>query len=103
MEPNDLYELVADYGEFYGMALRRDSHLLRGVDLTENWLDIVEIIGEERAQDLSEGKTVPTHIELSYLTRWQAAQALQAENDAIVCGIWLCQPDADDVVFAIEG
>jgi hypothetical protein len=103
MTQNELYELVAEHGEFYGMSLRRDSYLLRGVDQPESWLEIADEIGEDRARLLSEGAVDPLEIELSHLIRWQADQALAEENDAIVPAIWLCQPDDDSNIIVIEG
>ena len=40
LSQNALYELVADFGEVIGIGLRRDSHLLRGVDDPGNWLSL---------------------------------------------------------------
>lgn len=103
MTQNEIYEMVADFGEVYGTALRRDSYLTRGIDWPENWLALGGTIGDERAEQLSEGQHTPTQDELRCLIRWQIEHALAEENPSITPTIWLCQKDRDDAVVAIEG
>jgi hypothetical protein len=103
MTENDLYELVADYGQVYGPALRRDIYLARGVDWPRNWLEISNEIGEARAEALSEGLSTPTSSELQSLIRWQVDRALEDEDPALVATLWLCQKVSDDDVIAVEG
>lgn len=103
MTQNELYELVADHGRAYGMALRRDCYLAKGVDWPENWLELTDDIGETRAAELSTGEDLPTAAELRQLIRWQVGRAIDAEDPELVATIWLCQSTTDDEVIAVEG
>ena len=102
MTQNELYELVADFGEVCGTALRRDSSLARGIDWPENWLEVADAIGEARAETLSEGRDAPTATELRHLIRWQVGRALLEENSEVTPTIWFCQPDAESDVLVVE-
>lgn len=103
MTQNEIYEMVADHGEVYGTALRRDSYLVRGIDWPENWLALPDIMTEERAEQLSEGLSAPTSEEFKSLIRWQVEKALIEENPNITPTIWFCQTDPDSGVIAVEG
>lgn len=103
MTENELYEMVADFGEVYGTGLRRDSYLARGIDWPENWLETVDEIGLDRAKELRAGVVTPSHSELRSLICWQINQALTEANPEITPTIWLCHTPEDDDVLAIEG
>lgn len=103
MTQNEIYEMVADFGEAYGTALRRDSYLVRGIDWPENWLALPDIVTEERAELLSAGHLTPTPEEFKSLIQWQVEKALSEENPSITPTIWFCQTHPDSDVIAIEG
>lgn len=103
MTQNELYDLVADHGEAYGPALRRDSYLARGIDWPENWLKIAHHISETRAHLLCHGLATPTPDEMKYLIRWQVEKALDEQNPDIVPTLWLCRHMEDDELIAVEG
>ena len=102
LSQNDLYDLVADFGECLGMGLRRDSHLTRGVSDSKNWLKLSNEIGSDRAIKLSEGLCIPTRREESRMIQFQIENALSALNPDDVPSLWLCTAD-DDRVLLIEG
>ena len=103
MSQNEIYELVADFGEVYGGALPRNSHLARGIDWPENWLEISDKIGDVRAEILCQGLDIPSPDELKHLTHWQVNQALAANNPDIIATIWLCCKNDEDEIIAVEG
>ncbi len=102
LSQNALYELVADFGEVIGIGLRRDSHLLRGVDDPGNWLKLADNIGRDRAAKLKGNSVEPSSVEVQHLIRWQVKNALDHLNAEMTPTIWLCQSD-DGQVLAIEG
>ena len=102
MSENELYEIVADLGEFQGIALRRDSHLVRSIDWPDNWLEIADDIGEARAETLRIGTATPSDAELRRLIRWQIDRALDDQNPEITPSIWFCRND-DEEILAVEG
>lgn len=103
MTQNELYELVADFGEVYGTALRRDSYLTRGIDWPENWLNIDHVIGEHRAELLCNGQVTPTQDEMRGLIRWQVERALDLQDPDVTPTLWFCHNNDDDEIFVIEG
>lgn len=102
LSQNALYELVADFGEVIGIGLRRDSHLLRGVDDHRNWLKLTDEIGRDRASKLKSNSVDASSSEVQLLIRWQVKNALDHLNAEMTPTIWLCQSD-DGQVLAIEG
>lgn len=99
---NDLYELVADFGEALGIGLRRDSHLAHAIDDPKNWINLKDEIGSARVHELSAQLVEPSADELDRLFRWQVKTALDQLNAEITPTIWLCQADGGQVL-AIEG
>jgi hypothetical protein len=102
LSQNALYELVADFGEVIGIGLRRDSHLLRGIDDPRNWLKLTDEIGRDRASKLKSNSVDASSSEVQHLIRWQVKNALDHLNAEMTPTIWLCQSD-DGQVLAIEG
>jgi len=102
MTQNELYELVAEFGEAYGTALRRDSHVARGIDWPENWLKIGHVIGEERAAHLYAGTPSPTLEEMKFWFSWQVENAMDQQDPGITPTLWLCESKEDDEILAVE-
>lgn len=99
---NALYELVADFGEFYGYALRLDSHLTLGTDRSENWLKMKHDLSVERAHQLYDGDT-PTPDELQKLIDWQIKRAFELNESDHIATLWLCRNSDINEIVAIEG
>ena len=102
MDQNSLYELVADYGEVYGTALRRDSFLLKTVDHPDHWLKLSDAIGFERAQQLATGTDQPSSLEMQAMIFWQVEQALQTGDIHKTPVLWLCPLHDTSEVLAVE-
>lgn len=99
---NDLFELVADFGEFICIALRRDHYLSRMIDAPEKFVSLAEIIGHERAAFLKDHPESATETEVRSLIEKQIHEALDAQNPEITPTIWLCESDNGQITM-IEG
>ncbi|MEN9753991.1 MAG: hypothetical protein RLZ07_373 [Pseudomonadota bacterium] len=102
LSQNLLYELVTDFGEVVGIGLRRDSHLLRGIDDPVNWLELADQIGSDRAVELKKNLVEPSFTEVQQLICWQVKNALDHLHADITPTIWICQADGGQVLL-IEG
>ena len=98
LSQNLLYELVTDFGEVIGIGLRRDSHLVRGIDDPVNWLEIADQIGSDRAVELKNNLVEPSFTEVQQLIFWQVKSALDHLHADITPTIWLCQADGGQVL-----
>jgi len=102
MDQNSLYELTAEYGEVYGVALPRESYLLKTIDSPNNWLNVSDIIGTERAHQLAKNEVVAQTAELKALIRWQVDNALNIADANVTPVIWLCNISDTGEVIAVE-
>jgi hypothetical protein len=102
LDQNSLYELVSEYGEVYGNALPRDSYLLKTVDHANNWLQLSDVIGDQRADQLYNGHDLPSASEMRLLLEWQVEQALEISDPSVTPIIWLCKIDDTGDFFAVE-
>ena len=98
---NALYELLADLGEVYARALRRDSPFMRGIDIPENWLELSPQIAEARAKVLFEGAN-PTKAELQLLIQWQVTHALEQLDPDVIPTLWICHSHDSAECVVIE-
>jgi hypothetical protein len=102
MDQNSLFELVANYGEVYGTALPRENYLLKTIDRPDNWLEITDIVGVERAQILAKGEDMPLALEMQALIAWQVEHALMLADTTVTPVIWLCSLHDTSEVIAVE-
>jgi hypothetical protein len=102
MDQNSLYELTSEYGEVYGVALPRESYLLKTIDSPNNWLNVSDIIGTERAHQLAKNEVVAQTAELKALIRWQVDNALNIADANVTPVIWLCNISDTGEVIAVE-
>ncbi len=102
LDQNSLYELAAEYGEVYGVALPRESYLLKTVDSPANWLNLSDIIGSERAHRLANNEVIAQITEMKALISWQVANALNIADASVTPVIWLCNISDTAEVIAVE-
>lgn len=102
MDQNSLYELTAEYGEVYGVALPRESYLLKTIDSPNNWLNVSDIIGTERAHQLAKNEVVAQIAEMKALIRWQVDNALNIADANVTPVVWLCNISDTGEVIAVE-
>jgi hypothetical protein len=102
VDQNSLYELTSEYGEVYGVALPRESYLLKTIDSPNNWLNVSDIIGTERAHQLAKNEVVAQTAELKALIRWQVDNALNIADANVTPVIWLCNISDTGEVIAVE-
>lgn len=102
MDQNSLYELTAEYGDVYGIALPRDSYILKTVDSPDNWLKLSDVIGSERAHQLAKSDSMPDAVELKAMISWQIDNALNIADTSVTPFIWLCNISDTGEVIAVE-
>jgi hypothetical protein len=90
---NDLYEMVADFGAFLCIALRRDHYLARMVDQPETFLALADQIGDDRARLLQAFPEHATDIEFKTLIKKQIENALEQQHPDVTPALWLCEAD----------
>ena len=103
MTQDELAELAKRCGQIYGLGLSREHPILDGSHFLEQWLELGEVIGDTRAQDLSDGDEEPTQAELDLMIRFRVSEALAEEEIYTSSLIWICKPDESDQVIVIEG
>lgn len=99
---HDLYELVADFGEFICVALRRDHYLTRMIDEPEKFQSLAGTLGRKRAAFLKDHPESASEAEMGTLIEKQIREALDAQNPEITPAIWLCESDNGQITM-IEG
>ena len=102
MTQNDLYELVADFGEFICTGLKRDHYLARMIEGPEAWLMLADIVGDERAACLKNDPDQATAFEINTLIQRQIHEALDEQDPDITPALWMCESDNGQITL-IEG
>ena len=102
MTQDELAELAKRCGQIYGLGLSRTDDILDGVYFLHEWFELADVIGYNRAEDLSDGDEEPTQAELDLMMRFRVSEALAEEEIYTSSLIWICKPDESDQVIVIE-
>ena len=102
MTPDELDELTERCGQLYGLGLSREHPILDGSHFLEQWLELGEVIGDTRAQDLSDGDEEPTQAELDLMIRLRVSESLAEQDIHTNSLVWICKPDENNQVIVVE-
>ncbi len=102
MTQDELQDLIERCGQIFGFGLLRTDPVLEGSYFLEQWLELAEVIGDQRAEDLSDGEEEPTQAELDLMIRLRVSEALADQDIYTSSLIWFCKPAENNQVIVVE-
>ena len=102
MTQDELQDLTERCGQIFGFGLLRTNPVLEGSHFLHDWFELAEVIGDNRAEDLSDGDEEPTQAELDLMIRLRVSEALAEQDLHVNSLIWICKPDENKKVIVVE-